>query len=89
LVLAKSSQSDLEANCAAQKTRACDADVAGSSSMKAWEGVGWISGGVALVSIGVGIVIVRTRHGETATKSRAIVAPLMGSTVGLSLEGRF
>jgi hypothetical protein len=88
-VLAKSAQSDLEANCAAQKTRACDADAAGEPRMRTWETIGWISGGLALASIGAGIAILGMRQGEPSTKTTAIVTPLVGSTMGLSLEGRF
>lgn len=87
-VLAKSAQSDVEATCATQKTRTCDADLAGASRVRTWETIGWISGGVALAAIGVGVAVIGTREGEPA-KPTATVTPLVGSTVGLSLEGRF
>ncbi len=88
-VLAKSAQSDVEANCAVQKTKTCDADAAGEPRMRTWERVGWVSGGLALVSIGAGVAFLATRPGEPSSKASAIVTPLVGSTISLSLEGRF
>ncbi|MBI2389517.1 MAG: hypothetical protein HYV09_07965 [Deltaproteobacteria bacterium] len=87
-VLAKAAQSDLESNCAAQKTPKCDADLAGASRVRTWETIGWVSGGIALAAIGVGIALT-TRSGEPTTKTTAIVAPLVGPTLGFSVEGRF
>ncbi len=87
-VLAKSAQSDVESNCSMQKTRACDTDLAGASRVRTWETVGWISGGLSLASIGVGIAILGSRGTESA-KPTAMVTPMVGSTMGLSFEGRF
>ncbi|MBI2390075.1 MAG: hypothetical protein HYV09_10840 [Deltaproteobacteria bacterium] len=87
-VLARSAQTDLESNCAAQKTPKCDTDLAGASRVRTWETIGWVSGGVALASLGVGIALT-TRSSEPTNKTTAIVTPLVGPTVGLSVEGRF
>lgn len=86
-VMAKSAQSDVEASCAAQKTPKCDTDLAGTPRMRTWETVSWVSGGLALASIGIGIVL--TTRSTEPTKTTAVVTPLIGSVMGLSFEGRF
>lgn len=86
-LLTKSAQSDLEANCTAQRTHTCDTDAAGAGKVRTWQTVGWVTGGLALASIGVGIVF----GARSAPESHAAtVTPVVGSsTVGFSVAGRF
>lgn len=84
-LLAKSAQGDLESNCASQKTLKCDTDAAGAPRVHTWETIGWVSGGLALAALGVGVgLTVRSRDNKTAT-----VTPMVGSTMGLSIAGSF
>jgi len=87
-VLANGAQVALESNCAVQATPRCDKDSAGVSLMRTWETIGWISGGISLASIGVGIVVLGTRTSDSA-KTTAVATPLVGPTMGLSLGGTF
>jgi hypothetical protein len=86
-VLASSAKSSVADNCAAQHSLTCNLDDAGGSRVRTWETIGWVSGGLAVAAIGVGIVI--HSRGSSTTSSSAAVRPTIGVMNGLVLEGRF
>lgn len=85
--LASSAKSEVSDNCAAQHSVTCNLDEAGGSRVRTWETIGWVSGGLAVAAIGVGIVI-HSRGGSTSTTT-ALVRPQVGAVSGLMVEGRF
>ncbi len=85
-VMMGSASSSAEANCAAQHGFGCDGSAAGTGSIKTWQTVGWASAGVALASLGVGVVL----WGTTDSKKTAMAVPMVGiGTYGLSFAGGF
>lgn len=52
-----------------------------------WETVGWISGGVAAVAIGVGVF--SHARGTEQPASASVLRPTVGTVNGLVWEGRF
>lgn len=87
-VLAKSAQASVEAECASQIRFGCDVDAAGASSVRTWETIGWVSGGLAIGAIGVGVVLLSAGKSEKSAAA-ATVRPLIGTTTGFAIEGRF
>jgi hypothetical protein len=85
-VLASSAQSTLKDNCSAQTSVTCDEDAAGASKVKTWQTIGWISGGLAIASLGVGIAIGATSKEQP--KTMAAIRPVSGGGTFV-LEGRF
>lgn len=88
-VIMTGAQRSLEVNCAAQPRHGCDVDTAGASRVRTWETLGWISGGLAVASVGVGIALWASGPADEK-RAVAMVTPMVGSNVaGLGLNGRF
>ncbi len=85
--LASSAESDVRDKCAAQLALSCDLDAAGSGRVRTWETIGWISAGVGVAALGVGIVL-HARTDDSATVNTAL-RPSVGAINGLVVEGRF
>lgn len=86
-VLMGSASSAVEANCLGQHALACDYDAAGRGKVKTFETLSFVSGGLAVASIGVGVAVMLTTKSES-TRTVALV-PTLGTINGLAMEGTF
>ncbi|MBI2395455.1 MAG: hypothetical protein HYV09_38150 [Deltaproteobacteria bacterium] len=85
-----SERDDYFDRCAQQPTFVCD-DPEGRSRVRTWEALSWISGGIGLAAIGVGVtLLVTTPRGETKkTAVTASPATLAAGAPGLMISGAF
>jgi len=92
-VLMKGAQRSTEESCAAQHSVGCDLDGAGGGRIATFETLGWVSAGLAVASISVGVVLVATTSGaanKTEKHGSLIATPLVAKgTFGFGFEGRF
>jgi len=86
-----SAKATTEENCAAQHALHCDSDAAGSGKITTFQTLGWVSGGLAVASVGVGIVVLSTgSKSESGPKHGVVATPLVGrDSWSLSLQGSF
>lgn len=81
-------QSAGEDACAREHTLTCDREVANASRIRTWESIGWFSAGAAVVSLGIGVVLLSS--GTATEKKTALVTPFAGpSGGGLTFSGAF
>lgn len=79
---------DYRARCADQLTVVCD-DPDGRSRVRTWETLSWVSGGVGLAALGVGVALIVTApRGEKKAAVTASPATLAGGP-GLMISGAF
>ncbi len=86
--VAMSSKDTVATNCGSQHSLTCDVDAAGGRSLRTWETLGWVSGGLTLASIGIGIVL-HVRGQRSTPSHTALVRPSAGEMNGVVLEGWF
>lgn len=86
-VIASSVKDSVADNCAAQRSLTCNVDEAGGSRVRTWETVGWLSGGLAVAAVGVGIVI--HARGGSKPSATSVVRPSVGAFNGFVWEGQF
>lgn len=85
----KSANDDHFATCAQQVSATCS-DADGVAKVRMWEGVSFAAGGLALVSLGVGIYFVATAPSSKTPTATLTLTPSVGAThQGLVLAGRF
>jgi len=77
----------VEENCLTQHAVACDVDAAGAGRVHTFETLSFVSAGLAITSIGVGVVLMVTTNSEPART--VAVVPTFGAVNGLAMEGRF
>jgi len=89
-VLMKGAQRSTEASCAAQHSLDCDLDAAGGGRIGTFETLGWLSGGLAVASIGVGVVLLAGPADKPAKRGGFVAKPLVAKgTFGFGFEGSF
>lgn len=92
-LLMSAAQRSTEASCVAQHALTCDGETAGAGRIGTFETLGWISGGLAVASVGVGVVLLATGsrdRDKVETHGKVMATPVVGKgTWGIAVEARF
>lgn len=88
LVIARSAYRDVEAACREQLSFDCNEDAAGAGRVKTWQSVSFISAGVAVIAVGVGIAIDVARPAKRSASLRLEIGAASAGT-GIALVGTF
>lgn len=82
-------QTNLEANCAAQPRHGCDTDAAGAGRVRTWETLGWVSTGLAVASVGVGVTLWLSAPSAAEKRTVSLSPAIGGGFAGLNFQGSF